>query len=391
MLGVFMALDVLLFYVMWEVMLVPMYFIIGIWGGERRIYASVKFFIYTMIGSLLMLVGILYIWHKGGQTSFNYESFLAVPLDARAAMLLFFAFFLAFAVKVPMFPFHTWLPDAHVEAPTAGSIILAGVLLKLGTYGFLRFGLYLFPEASVYFAPLLITLGVIGIIYGAIVATMQKDLKRVVAYSSVAHLGFIAMGIFAITTQSVQGSVLQMINHGISTPALFLLVGFIYERRHTRLFSELRGIQKSAPILAAVFIFVVFSSIGLPGLNGFAGEFLILTGTFLTHRWFAVVAATGVILAALYLLWAFQRAFHGMPDEANANVADLNWKEGLVMLPLLAIILFTGIYPKPLLSRMEPSVNHLIRHVEVHSHYRQPPVAVVGPAVVAAPAQGGGK
>jgi len=395
-LGTFLSLDLFLFFVMFEVVLVPMYFLIIGWGYDDRRYAAMKFFIYTMLGSAFMLVAMISLVfltaaHTGHVTFSLVEVARAQVVSQTTARWLFLGFAVAFAVKVPLFPVHTWLPDAHTQAPTAGSVILAGVMLKLGTYGFLRFGLYLFPEASVYFAPALITLGVIGIIYGAVVATMQKDLKRVVAYSSVAHLGFIAMGIFAITSQSVQGSVLQMINHGISTPALFLLVGFIYERRHTRLFSELRGIQKSAPILAAVFIFVVFSSIGLPGLNGFAGEFLILTGTFLTHRWFAVVAATGVILAALYLLWAFQRAFHGMPDEANANVADLNWKEGLVMLPLLAIILFTGIYPKPLLSRMEPSVNHLIRHVEVHSHYRQPPVAVVGPAVVAAPAQGGGK
>jgi NADH-quinone oxidoreductase subunit M len=254
-------------------------------------------------------------------------------------------------------------------------VILAGVMLKLGTYGFLRFGLYLFPEATRYWAPLMVTLGVIGILYGAITAAMQKDLKRVVAYSSVAHLGFIALGTFALTTQSLQGSVFQMVNHGITTPALFLLVGYIYDRAHTREIAKLGGLQKAAPILAGVFIFTLFASIGLPGLNGVAGEFLILVGSFLTRRWWAVVAAIGVILAAVYLLWAYQRVFHGQPKGENARIVDLKWRELAVMAPLMALMLFFGLYPKPLLSRVEPSVNHLISHVEHHTNYRQPAVA----------------
>ncbi len=383
-LGTFLSLDLFLFFVMFEIVLVPMYFLIVGWGYDDRRYAATKFFLYTMFGSAFMLVGMIALVvlnaHQTGHLTFSLvEIARSQSIATVTARWIFLAFGIAFAVKVPLFPVHTWLPDAHTQAPTAGSIILAGVMLKLGTYGFLRFGLYLFPEASVYFAPLMVTLGVIGIIYGAITATMQKDLKRVVAYSSVAHLGFIALGLFALTTQGIQGSVFQMINHGISTPALFLLVGFIYERRHTREIAQLKGMQKKAPVLAAVFIFVVFSSIGLPGLNGFAGEFLILTGSFLTRRWWAVVAASGVILAALYLLWAFQRVFHGAPDEANEKIKDLTWSERLVMAPLLAIILFTGLYPKPLLDRMAPAVNHLIAHVEQHTDYKQPAVATTPP------------
>jgi NADH-quinone oxidoreductase subunit M len=273
---------------------------------------------------------------------------------------------------------HTWLPDAHTQAPTAGSVILAGVMLKLGTYGFVRFGLYLFPDTAVWFAPALVALGVVGIIYGAIVATMQRDLKRLVAYSSVAHLGFIVLGTFALTTQGIQGGVMQMVNHGISTGALFLLVGMIYDRRHTREISALKGLQKSAPIMAGVFTVVMLSSIGLPGLNGFAGEFLILIGSFLTRRWFTVVAAAGVILAALYLLWAYQRVFHGEPDEENASMRDMTWREGLVMAPLLGLIVFLGVYPKPMLDRIEPSVTRLVTHIEQHSDYVEPDVATAG-------------
>jgi NADH-quinone oxidoreductase subunit M len=285
-------------------------------------------------------------------------------------------------VKVPIFPLHTWLPDAHTEAPTAGSVLLAGVLLKLGTYGFLRFGLYLFPEAVHYFAPVFLTLGVVGIVYGAVVATMQRDLKRLVAYSSVAHLGFIVLGTFGLTTQGVTGGVLQMVNHGISTGALFLLVGMISERRHTREISQLSGLQKVAPIFAAVFTVVMLSSIGLPGLNGFVGEFLVLIGTFLTARWWVVVATTGVILAAVYMLWAYQRVFHGEPDDANRNFKELTFREGMVMLPLLAIIFFTGIYPKPLLDRIEPSVRQLVTHVDQHSTFDSPQIKA--PAVATA-------
>jgi NADH-quinone oxidoreductase subunit M len=430
-LGVFVALDLFLFFVMFEIVLVPMYFLIGGWGYGNRVYAALKFFLFTMFGSALMLVGIvaLAFLHRDGLEDQNRaeaqeiiaeanasaagptddqvaeveelqaevpldfdlveiaESRTVIddspsgnPIDWSAARWLFLAFAVAFAVKVPLFPVHTWLPDAHTEAPTAGSVILAGVMLKLGTYGLLRFGLYLFPDAATFFAPGLVTLGVIGIIYGAVVATMQKDLKRLVAYSSVAHLGFIVLGTFAITTQGLEGGLLQNINHGISTGALFLLVGWISDRRHTREIAALRGLQKVAPIFAAAFTLVMLSSIGLPGLNGFVGEFLVLIGSFPTRRWWTVVAAAGVILAALYLLWAYQRVFHGEPDEANQDFAEMSWKEGLVLAPLLGLILFLGVYPKPVLDRMEPAVERLITHVEDNSDFTQPPIAAEGPA-----------
>ncbi len=323
--GSFVSLDLFLFFVFFEIVLVPMYFLIGGWGYDQRVYAALKFFIYTMLGSALMLVGIVATAFLA-RDSVGRITFDLVELQEHAEFAtstgrwLFLAFGLAFAVKVPIFPLHTWLPDAHTQAPTAGSVILAGVMLKLGTYGFLRFGFTLYPEAARWFRPLFLTLAVVGIIYGAIVATMQTDLKRLVAYSSVAHLGFIILGSFAFTSQSVTGGVLQMINHGVSTGALFLLVGMIYERRHTRQISELRGLQQVAPIFAATFTLVMLSSIGVPGLNGFVGEFLVLIGSFLTARWWTVVAATGVIIAALYLLWAYQRVFHGEPDEENTIV-----------------------------------------------------------------------
>ena len=386
-LGAFLAMDLFLFFVMFEIVLVPMYFLISGWGYDDRKYAATKFFLYTMFGSAFMLVGIvtLAVLHaKGGVVTFDLQTLAEQQgvLAVTTSRWLFLSFAIAFAVKVPLFPVHTWLPDAHTQAPTAGSVILAGVMLKLGTYGFLRFGLYLFPEASHHFAPLMVTLGVIGIVYGAICATMQKDLKRLVAYSSVAHLGFIALGTFALTTQGLQGSVLQMVNHGISTGALFLLVGMIYERRHTRQISELKGLQVPAPILAACFTVVMLSSIGLPGLNGFVGEFLILIGSFLTVRWWAVVAVTGVILAALYLLWAYQRVFHGTPDEANANVRDLKLSEGLVLAPMIVMIVVLGVFPKPFLERIAPAVDHLVEHVEANSDYEQPKVATEGEEIV---------
>ncbi len=301
----------------------------------------------------------------GGPLTFDVVAIAENPaISQSAGRWLFLAFAIAFAIKVPLFPVHTWLPDAHTNAPTAGSVILAAVMLKLGTYGFIRYGLYLFPEATVYFAPLMVTLGVIGITYGAIVATMQRDLKRLVAYSSVAHLGFIILGTFALTTQSLTGGVAQMVNHGISTGALFLLVGMIYERRHTREIAQLNGLQKAAPVMAGFFTLVMLSSIGLPGLNGFVGEFLILIGSFLGRPVVGRGRGDGVILAALYLLWAYQRVFHGEPDEANASMKDMNLREWVTMIPLVGLIVFLGVYPKPMLDRIQPSVDKLITHIE---------------------------
>jgi NADH-quinone oxidoreductase subunit M len=359
MMGSFISLDLFLFFLL---------------------YAGTKFFLYTMAGSAFMLVGIITTAVLGATNGVGRITFDLVELAEKADFAtstgrwLFFAFAIAFAVKVPVFPLHTWLPDAHTQAPTAGSVILAGVMLKLGTYGLLRFGVYLFPEAALWSRPLWLTLAVIGIIYGAIAATMQSDLKRLVAYSSVAHLGFIVLGTFAFTSQAISGSVMQMINHGISTGALFLLVGMIYERRHTRQIAELKGLQKVAPIFAGVFMLVMLSSIGVPGLNGFVGEYLVLVGSFLTARWWTVVAATGVILAALYLLWAYQRVFHGEPDEANKGFGELRLREAATLSPLLVLIVFCGVYPKPMLDRIEPSVKALISHVSERTGYEEPGV-----------------
>ncbi len=386
-LGTFVALDLIMFFVFFEIVLVPMYFLIGGWGHGRRAYAATKFFLFTMFGSALMLVAIvalafLHASASGGGVSFDLIGIAENQvLATNTARWLFLAFALAFAVKVPLFPVHTWLPDAHTNAPTAGSVILAAVMLKLGTYGLVRFGLYLFPEASVYFAPLMVTLGVIGIIYGAVAAAMQRDLKRLVAYSSVAHLGFIVIGTFALNTEGLTGGVLQMVNHGVSTGALFLLVGMIYERRHTREISDLGGLQKPAPVMAAVFTVVMLSSVGLPGLNGFVGELLVLLGAFNAHRWWAVVAAAGVILAAVYLLWAYQRVFHGPASGANAEMPDMRWREGLVMVPFLAAIVFMGVYPKPVIDRVEPAVDAIIAHVEDNVAGFAEPAADVHPPV----------
>lgn len=375
--GSFVSLDLFLFFVFFEIVLVPMYFLIGGWGYDERVYAATKFFLFTMAGSAFLLVGIIATAvlsrdAVGGITFSVVELAESGALSVTQGRWLFVAFAIAFAVKVPVFPVHTWLPDAHTQAPTAGSVILAGVLLKMGTYGLLRFGVYLFPEATLWARPVLYTLAVIGILYGAIAATMQKDLKRLVAYSSVAHLGFIVLGTFALTDQAITGGVMQMVNHGVSTGALFLLVGMIYERRHTRQIAELRGLQQVAPVFAGFFMIVMLSSIGLPGLNGFVGEFLILIGSFDTARWWVIVGTTGVILAALYLLWAYQRVFHGEVDDANRGFAELRLREGVLLSVFVAIIIFTGVYPKPVLSRIEPSVDSLISHVEERTEYRRP-------------------
>jgi len=386
-LGVFLALDLFAFFVFFEIVLVPMYFLIGQWGHGERAYAATKFFVYTMFGSALMLVGIVATAYLTAAETGNPLTFDLVTLAETQALAtntgrwIFLSFAVAFAVKVPLFPVHTWLPDAHTNAPTAGSVILAGVMLKLGTYGFLRFGIYLFPEAAVFFAPALVALGTVGILYGAIAATMQKDLKRLVAYSSVAHLGFIVIGTFALNTEGLSGGLLQMVNHGVSTGALFLLVGWLYERRHTRETAKLGGLQKPAPIFAAVFMVVLLSSIGLPGLNGFVGEFLALLGAFAAFKWWATAAATGVIIAALYLLWAYQRVFHGPVDDDNADMADLTWSEGAIMVPFLVAIFFMGLYPKPVIERMEPAVDALIAHVEANVDEFDEPDADVLPSV----------
>src|SRR5881409_3059271 len=370
MLGVFVSLDLFLFYVFWEAMLIPMYFIIGVWGGPNRIYAAVKFVLYTMVGSVLMLVAILALYSQHGLTTGTLTFDLPtvtrwVMPQGRAQTLMFLAFALAFAIKVPLFPFHTWLPDAHVEAPTAGSVILAGVLLKMGTYGFLRFCLPLFPDASVDLGPWVFALAVIGIVYGALVSTVQPDLKKLVAYSSVSHLGFVMLGLFTLTPQGLVGGVIQMVNHGLSTGALFLMVGMIYERRHTRLISEFGGLWTVIPGFSALLLIVCLSSLGLPGLNGFVGEFLILVGTFSVNKWLAAAATTGIIFAAVYLLWMYQRvAFGEIRHEANRRLADLTPREWAVLVPVLVLIVWIGVYPKAFTAKTEASVLALIAQVE---------------------------
>ena len=365
--GVFLATDIFLFYVFFELTLVPMYFIVGIWGGERRIYAAVKFFLYTAVGSLLMLVAILYMYFSSGVDSFSYEAFLNADLSLREQLWLFAAFALAFGIKVPIFPLHTWLPDAHVEAPTPGSVILASLLLKMGTYGFLRFLLPFFPGAAQHstVVTVMLVVGVAGIIYAAWVAAVQPDAKKLVAYTSVAHMGFVVIGVFALTVNGLQGGLVVMISHGVSTGALFLLLGMMYERRHSRLIDDFGGIGRVAPLFATAFVITALASIGLPGTSGFIGEFLALIGTFETHALAAIIAATGVIFAAYYMLPMVQRVlFNELDKEENRNFSDLSRREIWVLGPLVALMIWIGVQPGPFLERMEPSVQAVLERVE---------------------------
>ena len=388
MLGVFMSLDFFLFYVFWEVMLVPMYFLIGVWGSDRRLYAAIKFFLYTLAGSVVMLLGILAIYFKAGGTTFDVPALLtaAASFPDSLKVWLFWAFFFAFAIKVPMFPFHTWLPDAHTEAPTAGSVILAGVLLKMGTYGFIRFSLPLLPrghDASHKIILIMVVLSLIGIVYGALVCMMQKDMKKLIAYSSVSHLGFCTLGIFALTPHGLSGSVIQQINHGISTGALFLIVGILYERRHTRLISEFGGLSTPMPNFAAVYLIITLSSLGMPLLNGFIGEFTILRGTFEVSKTWAAWGTLGVILGAAYLLWLYQRVMFGsVTNPANERLADLNAREYATLLPLVALAFWIGIYPKPLFAYLDQPVHEIVERVNP-GYYKAESAAV--PALPAAP------
>ncbi len=381
MLGVFCSLDFVLFYVFWEVMLVPMYFLIGVWGGPRRLYAAIKFFLYTLVGSVLMLVGILtlYFYNSSGLAAIGLEGLgnaatfsiphlytIAPLIPAGVQFWVFLAFFVGFAIKVPMFPFHTWLPDAHVEAPTAGSVILAAVLLKMGTYGFIRFSLPILPDATVKAMGWIGALAIFAIIYGALVAMAQKDMKKLVAYSSVSHMGFVMLGMFALNEAGLRGSILQMLNHGVSTGALFLLVGIVYERRHNRMIAEYGGLAKVMPLYAMFFLIITLSSIGLPTLNGFIGEFTILIGAY-AHSWvWALFAASGIVLGAAYMLWLYQRVFFGeLSNEKNKDLPDLNRREQWTLIPLVIVAFWIGLYPKPFFDRMAPTVDRVMARVEV--------------------------
>ena len=362
--GVFLALDLFLFYIFWELILVPMYLLIGIWGGKNRFYASLKFFLYTLAGSTLLLLASIYLAYQvklqTGQMSFSLLDMQALILDPKVEIYLFLAFALAFAVKVPYFPFHTWLPDAHTEAPTAGSVILAGVLLKMGTYGFLRFNIPLFPDATVTMAPYMTGLAVIGIVYGAFMALVQTDVKRLVAYSSVSHMGFIMLGIFALNDEGLNGAIIQMLNHGISTGMLFLLVGMIYERRHTRAIIDYGGIAKVMPVFAVFTMIALLSSIALPGTNGFVGEFLILSGGFIRNHVFGIIATSGVIFGAVYMLWMYQRVFLGKIEKSeNEKLSDLNFRETFILVPLVVLIFAIGIYPNYLMKSFKEPVKNL--------------------------------
>ena len=386
--GVFVSLDLFFFFVFFEAVLVPMYFIIGIWGSERRKYAAIKFFLYTAFGSALLLAGVisLSVIHASqtGAPSFALDDLMALDFAPATAGWLFAAFLLAFAIKVPVFPLHTWLPDAHVEAPTAGSVLLAGVLLKLGTYGLMRFNLSLFPQSSVDWVPVLAVLAVIGIVYGAVVAIVQPNLKKLIAYTSVSHLGFILLGTFALTSGGLQGAVIQNVNHGLTTGALFLLVGMIYDRRHTKMISDFGGLQKVMPIYAGFFLFMTFASIGLPGLNGFVGEFLVLVGSYPSLPVYAIIAASGVVLAAIYMLWAYERVFTGIPDkEENKILSDLSAREIGILAPLAVLVLVLGLYPKVLLDKIEPSTEAILDHIEATTDYEVPAPGRLGDVFVA--------
>jgi NADH-quinone oxidoreductase subunit M len=395
MLGVFMALDFFLFYVFWEVMLVPMYFLIGIWGGPRRLYAAIKFFLYTLVGSVLMLLGILALyffnaggllkWHGlGNPATFSILQFhdIGAHIPADLQFWVFLAFFVGFAIKVPMFPFHTWLPDAHVEAPTAGSVILAGVLLKMGTYGFVRFSLPILPQATMELLPWMAGLAIVGIVYGALVAMAQKDMKKLVAYSSVSHLGFVMLGLFALNGPGLNGSVLQMINHGLSTGALFLLVGIIYERRHTRMIAEYGGLSSEMPLFATFFLIITMSSIGLPTLNGFVGEFTILVGAFDRVWWWAVAGAVGIVLGAAYMLWMYQRVFFGpVTNPENKGLSDLNLREVIYLVPVVLLCFWIGLYPKPFLDFLHTPLQKLAEIVQPGTY--SPAVVHAAPAPLA--------
>ncbi|MEN8235100.1 MAG: NADH-quinone oxidoreductase subunit M [Actinomycetota bacterium] len=387
-LGVFLALDLLLFFAFFEIVLVPMYLLIGIWGSTNRMYASIKFVLFTAFGSIFLLAGIIVVAIMTGDavgtiTSFDFRQMLNVEISSTTQLWLFLAFGIAFAIKVPIFPFHTWLPDAHTEAPTAGSVILAGVLLKMGAYGFLRFNLTLFPEATVDLAQILGVIGVVGIVYGAVVAIVQPDVKRLVAYSSVSHMGFVMLGTFALTSQGLSGGVFVMISHGLTTGALFLLIGMIYERRHTRLISEYGGVAKVMPLYAGIFLFMVFASIGLPGLSGFIGEFGVLIGAYPTLPVLAIIGASGVILAAVYLLWAYERMFTGpVTNPKNEGLLDLGFRELAILVPLIVLVVGIGIYPKPVLDRVEPSVELILDRIEAQTDYDAPEFTRVAEVVL---------